>query len=52
MHFLFFLNEAVVLRYASQRKLVHQVDFIRILHVFILNLSAVPSLHQSIHELP
>lgn len=34
--FLFLFYEAVVLRYASKSELVHQVDFIRIMHMFIL----------------
>ena len=36
MDFLFLFYETVILRYASKSELVHQVDFIRISHVFIL----------------
>lgn len=36
MNFLFFFNEAVVLRNAPKSELVHQIYFVRIVHMFIL----------------
>lgn len=36
VYFLFLFYEAVILRYTSKSKLVHQVDFVWISHMFIL----------------
>lgn len=36
VHFLLFLYETVVLSYSSERKLIHEVNFVRIFHMFVL----------------
>ena len=41
MDFLFFVYEAVVLRYTSEGELVHQIDFVRIVHMFVLGTVSV-----------
>lgn len=39
--FLFLFYKAIVLRYTSKSELVHQVDFVRISHMFILRTLSV-----------
>ena len=41
MDFLFFVYKAVVLRYTSEGELVHQIDFVRIIHMFVLGTVSV-----------
>ena len=36
MDFLFLVYKAIVLRYTSEGELVHQIDFVGIIHVFVL----------------
>lgn len=43
--FLFLFYEAVVLRYTSQSELVHQVDFVRVSHMFILETVSIRRRH-------
>lgn len=41
VHFFSLFHEAVILRDSSKRELIHEIDFVRIIHVFVLKIVSI-----------